>query len=200
MKKHFNIFAVLSFYGTIIFIVLVLLLHFLRKDLYFPEHFVSEYAIGRYSYIQTIAFFSLAIAQLFLFIGLTQYTKTPIFSKFSLGIWCISLFLIAIFPTNLPKELPTIENNIHNLSAFFAFLSLAIAMILWGRDFRKQSDWQNLSKISQIFGSVSLIILFALAISSPSIVGIVQRLLILLDLSWVIVLSMQLRTLVSKVI
>ena len=195
MKKYTNLFAIVSLCGITTFIVLVFVLHFLRKDLYFLEHFVSEYAIGRYSWVQTTAFFSLSIGQLLLFLGLKANVKTSIFSLIFLAIWCVSLFLVAIFPTNLPKEIHSTVNKIHNLSALFAFLSLPIAMITWGRDFRKLSDWNNLSKFSQFFGILSLITLFALVASPPSIVGIVQRLLISIDLSWLMVLSFQLRRL-----
>lgn len=196
MKKYTNLFALVSLCGIIIFIILVFLLHFLRKDLYFPEHFVSEYANGKYSLVQTIAFLSLSTGQLLLFLGLKANIKISIFSLIFFAVWCISLFLLSIFPTNLPGEVSSTVNNIHNFAALFAFLSLAIAMITWGKDFRKHSNWHNLSKFSQLFGILSLLTLIALVASSPSIVGLVQRLLICIDLSWLMVISFQLRKLV----
>ncbi len=189
MKNHTKIFALVSLIGNSIFILLVFLLHFLRKDLYLFEHFVSEYAIGNYGWVQTIGFFSLAIGQLFLIIGLRNNIKPSITSLTTFIVWCSCIFLIAIFPTNLPNASPTIANTIHNFSALFAFISLAVTMISWGRDFKKNKNWKNLSKLSLSFGTVSFLLLVALTLSPISFRGLTQRILISLDLCWLIVIS-----------
>jgi hypothetical protein len=189
MKNNTKLLAVVSLCGNSLFILAVFILHFLRKDLYLPEHFISEYAIGNYSWVQYFAFYAVAIAQFSLLIGVTANIKLSILSWASFIVWSISMLLVAIFPTNLPDAIPTMENTIHNQAASFAFCSLIIAMFSWGFDFRKNDAWKSLTKLSWFFGGLGFVILFALAISSLSIRGLSQRIFVGWILTWLIIVS-----------
>jgi hypothetical protein len=192
MKKSTNLLGFVSLSGNIFFILAVFILHFLRKDLYLPEHFVSEYAIGNYSWVQTCAFYAVATAQVALIVGVRPHVKLSIISLASFIVWTVSMILIAIFPTNLPDAIPTTENTIHNQAAVYAFVSLIVAMIAWGFDFRKNEQWKNLTKLSWVFGILGFFILLALALSSLSIRGLTQRIFLAWILSWLIIVSRQL--------
>jgi Protein of unknown function (DUF998) len=192
MKKNTKLLALVSLSGNVLFILAVFILHFLIKDLYPPEHFVSEYAIGHYSWVQTLAFYAVAIAQVCLIIGIMADIKLSILSIASFSIWTISMILIAIFPTNLPDAIPNTENIIHNQAAVSAFVSLIVAMFAWGFDFKKNEDWKSLTKLSWFFGGLGFIILYALAISSLSIRGFSQRIFLAWILTWLIIVSRQL--------
>ena len=192
MRKYIRTFALMSLSGNALYIIAVLLLHFLRKDLYVVEHFVSEYALGNYGWILTIALFSLAIGQLSLLVGLTANIKLSITSLVTFSMWCLCIFLVAIFPTNLPGATPTTANNIHNLSAFIAFTNLPVAMITWGSDFKKDTNWKKLTKTSWTFGTLSFSLLIALILSPILFIGVTQRILTALDLSWLIIVARQL--------
>jgi alpha-beta hydrolase superfamily lysophospholipase len=187
--KQTKIIALVSLWGHSLFIILVVLLHFLRTDLYPQTHFVSEYAIGNYGWIQTLAFSALGIAGLFLIIGLFSNIKASILSFVTFSFWCIGVFLIAIFPTDLPDALPTRTGNIHVFAAQFAFINLGITMTLLGFNFKQNDHWQTISSLSWFFGTMSIIILTALVLTPISLKGLIQRTLILWDVYWLILIS-----------
>jgi alpha-beta hydrolase superfamily lysophospholipase len=192
MIKRTKTFGLVSLGGHLLFISLVVLLHFLRTDLSLLTHFVSEYAFGVYGWVQTMAFFILGIAGLFLVAGLISEINASIMSIITLSFWCIGVFLIAIFPTDLAGTLPTKRGNIHVFGAQFAFINLGITMVLWGFNFRKNDSWKGIDNISWVFGIVSMLILAALVFSPISLKGLVQRMLFVWDLSWLILISRKL--------
>ena len=64
----------------------------------------------------------------------------------AMGIFCVGIFLAGIFPTDVPVELPTHRGLIHGFAALIALFSLAVAMIVWGRSFRKNDGLKSISK------------------------------------------------------
>jgi alpha-beta hydrolase superfamily lysophospholipase len=190
--KHTKILALMSLLGHSLFIILEILLHFLRTDLSPKTHFLSEYAVGDYAWIQTTVFFVLGIAGLCLIAGLFAHIKASTLSFVTFLFWCVGVFLIAIFPTDLPEAIPTKTGNIHVFAAQFAFINLGATMILLGFNFRQNEHWQKISRISWLFGISSFLILMALVLSPILIKGFIQRTLFLLDLSWLIIVSKQL--------
>jgi alpha-beta hydrolase superfamily lysophospholipase len=192
MIKQTKIMAFVSLWGHSLFIILVVLLHFLRTDLFPQTHFINEYAVGDYAWIQTTAFFALDIAGLCLIIGLFSNIKASILSFVTFSFWCIGVFLIAIFPTYLPEAIPTRTGNIHVFAAQFAFINLGITMILLGFNFKQNDNWQTLSPLSWFFGIMSVLILMALVLTPISLKGLIQRTLFMWDLSWLILVSRQL--------
>ena len=63
-----------------------------------------------------------------------------------MGMFCLNIFLAGIFPTDVPVELPTNRGLIHGFAALIALFSLAVAMIAWGRSFRKNDGLKSISK------------------------------------------------------
>jgi alpha-beta hydrolase superfamily lysophospholipase len=192
MITHTKTMALISLWGHSLFIVLVMLLHFIRADISPQTHFVSEYAVGDYAWIQTTAFFVLGIAGLCLMAGLFAHIKASILSFITFLFWCIGVFLIAIFPTDLSEAIPTKVGDIHVFAAQFAFINLGATMILLGFNFKQNDKWQKISSVSWFFGITSFLILMALVLSPIPIKGFIQRTLFLWDLSWLIFVSRQL--------
>jgi alpha-beta hydrolase superfamily lysophospholipase len=190
--KYIKTMALISIWGHSLFIILVVLLHFLRMDLYLQRAFISEYAVGDFGWIQTMAFFVLGISGFFLIAALYTNIKTSIISVVAFSFWCIGVFLIAIYPTDLAEAIPTKTGSIHVFAAQFAFINLGATMILWGFNFRKNKHWEKMAIVSWLFGTVSLLILIALVFSPVSLKGLVQRILFMWDLSWLILISKQL--------
>jgi hypothetical protein len=70
--KHTKTIALISLSGFILFLVIVFTLHFLRPDKNMLTCFVSEYAVGEYSWLMKPAGYSLTIATALLLMGLLQ--------------------------------------------------------------------------------------------------------------------------------
>ncbi len=184
--------AFISLYGLILFVTIVIFLHFLRPDKNMLTSFVSEYAVGKDSWLMTIAFFALAIASTLLLMGLMLHVSAPRTAKITLGVFCVGIFLAAIFPTDVPAFPQTTVGLIHGFAALIALLNLGISMISWGISFKKNNDLKRFASISVLWGVISLILLI-LHIASPiSVRGLTQRILLTWNISWLFLLNFHL--------
>jgi hypothetical protein len=168
-------------------------MHLLRPDLHFLSSFVSEYAVGDYSWLMTVGFFSLATAVLLLLIGLSMNLTASKLSKITLCIFCVGSLLFSIFPTDVPVVLPpTPRGLIHGFAALIALTVLGIAMIAWAAVFKRNQNWKSLAKPSLFFGVLSLV-LFIIFFASPiTIRGLTERILLVWDVSWLLLVSRKL--------
>ena len=190
--KHTKTIALISLVGCILFFVIVCSLHFLQPDKNMLSCFVSEYAVGNYSWLMKMAGYSLTIASALQLTGLLQNIKASKKSSIALGIFCIGFFLLSIFPTDVPVIPPTPHGLIHALAALIALISLAISMFTWGFDFKKSENWKSIAKPSMFFGAMSLV-LFLVHFASPiALRGLTQRILLVWDISWLILVSRKL--------
>ena len=62
--------ATIALVGAAYFVVIIVVLHFLRPDLNPIRRPTSEYALGQYGFLMTSAFFSMSLASFALVIGL----------------------------------------------------------------------------------------------------------------------------------
>jgi hypothetical protein len=67
----------LSFSGAATFVILLATLHFIKAGLVPSWHFISEYAIGRHGWVMVLAFLSLALACVTLFVAIRSQTRGP---------------------------------------------------------------------------------------------------------------------------
>jgi hypothetical protein len=117
-----------SFATAVTFVVLLAALHLIKPELDPSWHFISEYAIGRYGWIMTVAFLSLALSCVALFIALRSQIRT-VSGRIGLVLLLISaagLTIAGIFttdPITASKDALTTSGNLHNLGG-----TLGIAM------------------------------------------------------------------------
>jgi hypothetical protein len=184
--------ALISFCGCTLFVLIVCLLHFLRPDKNRLSCFVSEYAVGNYGWLMSIAFYTLAIAAAVLLIGLLQDCKASATGCITLGILSVGILLAGIFPTDLPGEPPTPRGLVHGFAALIALLNFGISMIAWGIVFKRNESWKSFAKPSIFFGVVSLVLLIIFVGSPISFRGLTQRILLVWDISWLLLVSWKL--------
>lgn len=184
--------AFISLYGLILFVTIVIFLHFLRPDKNMLTSFVSEYAVGKDSWLMTIAFFALAIASTLLLMGLMLHDYASSTGKITLGIFCVGIFLAAIFPTDVPAFPQTTVGLIHAFAALIALLNLGISMIAWGISFKKNNDLKRFASLSVLWGAISLILLIIHIASPISIRGLTQRILLTWNISWLFLVNFHL--------
>jgi hypothetical protein len=193
--------ATISLGGISIFSGLVGLEHILRPEYDPLRRYVSEYAVGRYHEVMTMAFFALAGGSATLLVDLTRALPASAQSPggfAGLGIWTGAITVCGVFPTDLSgpnglPEHPTRRGTIHGLAGIAAFLSLPLASLLIGRGFRHDPAWRALSGPSLALGVLQYAAV-ALAMASPAPrKGIAERLLIGIDLAWLSWISLALR-------
>lgn len=188
--------AIASFMGVLIFTILVMILHLLRPQMDPLRHTVSEYAIGPFGYLMTIAFIMRGLGEAFLVIGLILGTSSMRSNRSWLGLVLLTLaagcsFLVAIFPGNMQNAR---ELLIHSVSAFLGFASLILAALVWSRRFRKNPGLRKSATTSLILGLLMLFSLIGLLISPGGLVGLTERFLEIFIVCWLCFMAWRLFT------
>lgn len=185
--------AFIGICSLVLFVVIIISLHFLRPDKNMLSCFLSEYAVGNYGLLMTIAFYALAFAAALLFRGLLLNAKSSKTSNITLSIFCVGILLAGIFPTDIPGvPPPTLHGLIHALAGLFSFMSLGISMLAWGFVFKKNENWKSFAKPSIFFGVISLLLFIVHFVSPIPLKGLTQRILLLFDISWLFRVSIKL--------
>ena len=187
--KQTKTIALISISGFILFLVIVFTLHFLRPDKNMLTCYISEYAVGNYSWLLKISYYVLATSTALMLTGLLLNIDASKTSIITLGIFSFGILLASIFPTDVPVLPPTSIGLIHGIAALIALISLGITMIAWGFVFKKKENWKSFVKPSTYFGVLSLV-LFIIHFASPlPIRGLTQRFLLVWDISWLLLVS-----------
>jgi len=129
--------ALLAFAGAATFAVLLAALHYIKPELDPSWHFISEYAIGDYGWIMVLAFLSLALGYVSLFVAIRSQVRTVI-GRIGLALLLISalgLTIAAIFttdPITVSENAVTTEGTLHNLGGTLGIaMPFAAALIGW---------------------------------------------------------------------
>jgi hypothetical protein len=164
-------------------------MHFLRPDKSYLKNFTSEYAVGDFGWLMTLGFLGVVTGALFIIIGLLLHFKPSKISVITLSLWCLGMLLAALFKTDVPVEKITVKGLIHGFAALLAFINLGIAMIAWGFIFNRNNNWKNIAKQSCFFGVISIVLFVIFFMSPPSFRGLTQRMLIVWDMLWLLLVN-----------
>lgn len=126
----------LSLATTILFIILLASLHILKPELDPSWRFISEYANGEYGWMMTLAFLSLGVACLTLFVAIMAHVKTLAgkFGLLLLLITSVGMTIAGIFPTDpitTGKDMMTSDGKLHELGAMLDLMPFAAPLISW---------------------------------------------------------------------
>ena len=129
--------ARLSFAAAATFVVLLAALHFIKPSLDPSWHFISEYAIGDYGWIMVLAFLSLALSYVSLFVAIRSQLRN-IVGRIGLALLLVSalgLTIAAIFttdPITVSEDALTTEGTLHNLGGTLGMaMPFAAGLIGW---------------------------------------------------------------------
>src|SRR5215204_7230458 len=129
--------ALLAFAGAATLVVLLAALHFIEGELDPSWHFISEYAIGDYGWMMVVAFLSLALSYVSLFVAIRSQLRT-IVGRIGLALLVVSalgLIIAAIFttdPITESKGTVTTEGTLHNLGGTLGIaMPFAAGLIGW---------------------------------------------------------------------
>lgn len=189
---------------TIIGIVLYVIIDVIAQLL--PPHYnaitkaESDLAVGPYGFLMAINFVIRGLLSLALLIALTRTTTKEGRSQFGLillGIWAVGALLLALFPTDLAGQKPTLHGLIHLLVAFIAFVCVAIGELLLSLRFAADERWQAVRNPAVTIAFLTLIALcllfFATFAGLNGIGGLLERLFLGLALLWMLVVALHLR-------
>jgi hypothetical protein len=129
--------AFVSFSAAALFVLLLVALHFIKPEIDPSWRFISEYAIGDYGWIMALAFLSLAVSTVALFVTIRSQIQTTR-GKVGLALLLVSaagLTLAGIFttdPITTSHDAVTMRGNLHSLGGTLGIaVPFAAALISW---------------------------------------------------------------------
>ena len=191
--------ATVSMFGTALFVVLIAALHFLSPEFDPIQRPTSEYAVGPYGYLMTLAFVAISVSTWALIIGLSRDLGEPARSRLGLallGVFGIGVLVAATFPIDLEDAPQTLAGTIHSINGPVAFLSLVIGSNLVSRKLRHEERWRPTHRVASGLAIFMIPVFLAggAAAARESGAGIAQRILILTFATWFLVMASRLRS------
>ncbi len=129
--------ARLSLATAAIFVVLLVVLHVLKPELDPSWRFVSEYAIGVHGWLMVLAFLSLAVGYLALFVAIRSQART-IAGRIGLGLLLVSAAGLAVAGVFVTDPITTAAGDLttngqlHNLGGTLGLgMPLAAVFVTW---------------------------------------------------------------------
>jgi hypothetical protein len=128
------------------FLALLFLLHFLEPEFDPSWRVISEYELGRYGWMMTLAFFCWGGSVLALLVALWNSLRT---TGGKIGRWWllfigIALFGAGIFKTNAITDPPTsTAHNLHTLCGAIVILTFPIAASLVAGSLARNQEWAS---------------------------------------------------------
>jgi len=134
-NKMKNLFAYLSIISAIFFIVLLVLLHFIEPEIDPSWRLISEYQLGQWGWLMSLAFFSLAIScvSLFLIIRANIHGLAGHIGRAFLALSAIGLIIAGIYHTGPITTLPedyTFSMRMHQLGGVVAVFGMSLSALI----------------------------------------------------------------------
>lgn len=201
--------AWLSIAGAVIFLILLTALHFIKPEVDPSWQMISEYEIGNYGWIMTLAFLSLSVGYLALFIAVRSQVKTTA-GRIGLALLLLGVVGSAmggIFITDsitATKDQMTTHGMLHGVGALLGIPTLPFAATLINRVLARNQAWTFARKWLFLSAAVTWIGLIAFAVSmavmmprghgkfTPDVlIGWSNRFLIFTYAAWQIIVAWQ---------
>ena len=183
--------ATIALIGVATFMVGVALLHLLKRDLNPTQHFISEYALGDFGWIQRVDFLAVGVGTIALALTLSRVVKDPgRIAPIFIGLFGVSAVAVAFVQIDGPQPITT-EGQAHEMISAVGFVLLISGMFVMARKFRNDPAWSALRRPTiawAVTASVFLVFMIILG-------GIGQRIFIVACFSWMLAMAYHARSL-----
>jgi hypothetical protein len=165
---------------------------------------MSELVLGRYGAVQTAAFLIAGAGTLGLAVAIRALTAGSWGSGIGsllIAVYGAGAILVAIFPTDRvdrPADVwsQSTTGTIHLVVAIASFLCAIVGMFVLTRTFMTAARWRSLTPWLMLFPAGALALFFVQ--SEGSLVGLLQRLLVLVISAWLIVVAFRVRSIAAS--
>ena len=183
--------AALSLGGVIVYVILDILLFYLRPDLPILRHAESDYGNGPWAWIMDINFLlrcALSLAAVAALGYALPRSGVKWFALALLSIWAIASGVLAFFPDDYEGAPATPHGKIHLAAAGIAFLCCLVATLLLtgllARLWRSQPvAWALIA--AWVIAAVGFVLLFLLGFKHGGLDGLYERVFLGFELLWI---------------
>ncbi len=178
--------ARLAILGALLFLGVAGGLQLVRDDLAWQQATLSQYLLGPYGLLLRTMYCLLAIAIVALAMGLYVQLAPRARSAapaLLLGTGALALAGVAIGDTWLPQVAPDFHRMFHPVCAITAFLCVVSGMVLQAWRFRLDAAWRHRFPLAATWSVACFVLLWVHALWPPAGHGWVQKLLVALIVS-----------------
>jgi hypothetical protein len=190
--------ALLALVGIAVKFLNIAALHFLRPDINPVLEPISNYGVGPYGVLLTVADIGSGLATLALAVGLYLGIARPARSYvglFLLALYGVAELLSAFFRIDVGGETTT-AGTIHNVVGNISFFCFPIAAILVSLRMGRDERWRSLRRPALAL-SIVVVLTVILTIASSNLgtgFGVTQRIANVAVLVWMLVVALHLRS------
>jgi hypothetical protein len=132
--------AQLALATVVLFLFLLGALHFVEPEFDPSKRFISEYQLGRYGWMMSLAFFSLGVGVLAMLFS-TWYSSTT--TSGLIGRWWFLVIGFAFFGAGIfyPYPTPNLAAYLHGLCGILVIVTFPIAATLYSSGLAHGQDW-----------------------------------------------------------
>ena len=194
--KHLRSLAILTVVGQTVLLASAWILPVASEYRLLSDN-ISELALGRYGFIQTLAFVLSglgAIGLAYVIRQLIRGSRGSFVASILIGIYGLAGVIVAIFPTDrIDSSADVVSQSttgwIHTLTALVAYISVTVGMFILTWTFARHADWRPLVVWSALLAGAALALLF-IQMEGPW-VGLMQRLLTSTISGWMILVAIR---------
>jgi len=157
--------------------------------------FISVLAIGRFGFVQTIAFLAQGIGLLALAAGIRRTTRGSWGSLVGSAFFVLSgigTLIAAGFPIDGGTQPQTAAGTVHSLAALVTFVCAVLGMFVLTRTFKRTAPWRSYWPSSLVLALVALVLFFLPG--GDDWVGLFQRIFVGVIIVWVVLVALRLRS------
>lgn len=192
-------FSIIAMTGFTVFLSVLFVMHFIHPEFTFLDHFMSEYAHGEYGWLLNFAIIGNLIGSIALIIAVYHAYPSPYRSTVSLVFYGIATLAILtnFFPIDPTGKSITVSGYIHNLGGFFGGIAGLVFFLIHSirlRSFGVLRGFYRILLYLAILGPILFIAAMIVAAYMDPIVGIMQRIYVLVLMGWLIIAANGIRT------
>jgi hypothetical membrane protein len=190
--------ALLALVGIAVKFLTIVALHLLRPDVNPVLEPISNYGVGPYGFLFTVADIGSILATFALVFGLYLGIGPPgrsYVGLFLLALYGLSELLAGIFPIDVGGEVTT-AGTIHNIVGNISFFCFPIATILLSLRMGKDEQWRSFRRPALAL-SIVVVLTVILTIAGFNLgigFGVTQRVANVAVLVWMLVVALHLRS------
>jgi hypothetical protein len=178
--------------GFTVSLCTIFLMHIVHPELSFSSHYISEYVHEEHGWILNFVIIGNLIGSIALIIAVYYAYPPPYRSMTSIVIYGIATVAILtnFFPIDPPGESVTLSGQIHNLGGFIGGLAGLVFFLIHSIRLRSFGILQGFYRILlflTISGFILFIVVMITAIYLEGIIGIIQRIYVLILMVWFII-------------
>jgi hypothetical membrane protein len=131
--------------AVVLFLILLAALHFIEPEFDPSKRLISEYELGRYGWMMSLAFFSLGVGVLAMLLS-TWYSSTT--RSGLIGRWWFLVIGIALFGAGIfyPYPTPNLASYLHGICGIIIIATFPIVATLYSSGLTHGKDWTSSRK------------------------------------------------------